>query len=96
MKRKVELRPAARRDLDRFDQFLLKMSALAAQRRMRWLRAELASLADNPLRGRSTDLHRFELVLRYARAAYVVRYRLTPDAVVITRIWHGKERRPPR
>ncbi len=48
MKRTVELRPAARRDLDRFDRFR------------------------------------------------VVRYRVTPDTVVITRIWHGKERRPPR
>jgi plasmid stabilization system protein ParE len=96
VKRTVELRPAARRDLDKFDRFLLKMSALAAQRRMRWLRAELASLGDNPLRGQSTNRRQFQLVLRYARAVYVVRYRVTPDAVVITRIWHGRERRPPR
>lgn len=96
MKRTVELRPAARRDLDRFDRFLLKMSAPAAQRRMAWLRAELASLADDPVRGQSTDRRRFQLVLRYARAVYVVRYRVTPDKVVITRIWNGKEQRPLR
>jgi plasmid stabilization system protein ParE len=32
--------------------------------------------------------------LRYARAAYVVRYRLTPDKVIVVSIWHGKENRP--
>jgi plasmid stabilization system protein ParE len=91
--RAVELRPAARRDLERFDRFLLKMSALAAQRRTRWLRAELASLAANPFRGQSADRRRFQLTLRYARAVYVVRYRVTDEAVVITRIWHGREKR---
>ncbi len=94
MSRIVELRPAADRDLERFDDFLLTMSELAAQRRARWLRAQIATLADNPQRGRSMGRQRYELVVRYARSTYVVRYKLTRDAVLITRIWHGKENRP--
>lgn len=90
----VELRPAARRDLERFDEFLLRLSADAANRRMRWLRAQLASLADNPLRGRSSDRRRFQLIVRYGRSTYVVRYRIEKETVIITRIWHGKENRP--
>jgi plasmid stabilization system protein ParE len=37
---------------------------------------------------------RYELVLRYARSRYLLRYRVTPDAVIVVRIFHGKERRP--
>lgn len=94
MTRTVELRPRAGRDLDRFETFLLKMSYSAAQRRLHWLRAEIASLAENPHRGQSQDRQRFVLVLRYARATYVIRYRLTPTSVVVIRIWNGKESRP--
>ena len=35
-----------------------------------------------------------QLVLRYARSSYLVRYTLTRDRVIVTRIWHGKENRP--
>ena len=89
----VELRPAARRD-DRFDDFLLFLSASAAEQRMDWLRAKLASLADDPFRGQSTDRRRLQWVLRHRSSTYVIRYRIEQDAVVITRIWHGKENRP--
>ena len=94
MTRTVELRPAAERDLDRFEDFLADMSELAAKRRMRWLRAEIHSLADNPRRGQARGRQRFQLVLRYARSSYLVRYTLTRDRVIVTRIWHGKENRP--
>jgi plasmid stabilization system protein ParE len=91
--RRVEFRPQAERDLDRLDNFLLKMSYLAAQRRMRGLRAEIASLAENPHRGQQRDRRRYQLYLRYARSTYVVRYHLTAESVTITRISHGKEKR---
>lgn len=89
----VELRPAARRDLDHFDEFLLRLSAAAATRRMCWLRSQLASLAENPFRGQSTDRRRFQWVLRYARSTYVVRYRIEQQTILITRIWHGRQDR---
>ena len=35
-----------------------------------------------------------ETVVLYGKSSYLVRYRVTDDAVIITRIWHGKENRP--
>jgi len=92
--RQIELRPRARRDIVRFENFLRNMSENAAERRIDWLQREILSLADNPHRGQSQDRQRYVLVLRYARAAYVVRYRLTPTKVIVIGIRHGKENRP--
>ena len=94
--RRVELRPGARRDLLRLETFLAKMSPPAAERRMAWLQSELQALGAEPQRGRHFSRQRFELVLRYRRASYIVRYRVTDDKVTITRIFHGREDRPPR
>lgn len=90
----VELRPQARKDLLRFETFLKTMSAVAAARRINWLQKEIRALGDNPLRGQSQDRRRYVLVLRYARSAYIIRYRLTRDKIIVVRIWHGKENRP--
>jgi plasmid stabilization system protein ParE len=92
--REIELRPRARKDLLRFEKFLKKLSAIAAERRINWLLDQLQSLGDNPHRGQSQDRRRYVLVLRYVRSAYVIRYRLASDKVVIISIWHGKENRP--
>lgn len=35
-----------------------------------------------------------ETVVLYGKSSYLVRYRVTDDAVIVTRIWHGKENRP--
>jgi plasmid stabilization system protein ParE len=34
-----------------------------------------------------------ELVVRFGRDGYVVRYRVTPSVVLVTRIFHGREDR---
>ena len=92
---RVELRPQAERDLKRLEKFLLKLSAGASQRRLNWLRAEIAMLAERPARGRlALSPAQYELILRYGRSRYLLRYRVTPSAVIIIRIFHGKERRP--
>ena len=31
------------------------------------------------------------MVLPFGQSAYVIRYRVTTDRVIITRIWHGLE-----
>jgi plasmid stabilization system protein ParE len=54
------------------------------------------SLTDSPERGRPATRSGFrELVVPFGRGAYVIRYRIdrTRDAVVITRLWHGREQR---
>ena len=34
-----------------------------------------------------------ELVVKFGKSAYVVRYRVTDGAVIVLRIWHGRQNR---
>jgi plasmid stabilization system protein ParE len=95
MSRKVELHPAADRDVDRLAEFLIPMSERAARARSKQIREKLRSLGEAPFKGRqgpTPDLR--ELVMRFGRSSYVARYRITDDAIIILRIWHGLEDRP--
>ena len=94
MKRRVELRPAAERDLDRLAGFIAKLDERAADKRERGLREALRKLGDRPFLGRpgpAPDLR--EQVARFGRSSYLIRYRVTQEAVIIIRIWHGREDR---
>lgn len=95
MTRRVELRPAARKDLDRVVAFLAGLDERSADRRERWLRESLRSLGRRPFKGRPykqrQDLREF--TFKYDKSSYLFRYRVADDLVVITRIWHGKEDR---
>ncbi|PZO55158.1 MAG: type II toxin-antitoxin system RelE/ParE family toxin [Alphaproteobacteria bacterium] len=91
---RVELRPAAERDLDRLVVFMAKLDERAADRRERWLRESIRKLGDRPLMGRPGPRSSLrERVLKYGRSSYLVRYRVTDEALVVLRIWHGKEDR---
>ena len=35
-----------------------------------------------------------ETVVAYGKSRYVIRYLVTDEAVIIARIWHGRENRP--
>jgi toxin ParE1/3/4 len=93
--RKVELHAAADRDLDRLAAFLVPMSERAARARSKQIREKLRSLAETPFIGRQgPDPNMRELVMRFGKSTYVARYRVTDDAIVVLRIWHGLEDRP--
>jgi plasmid stabilization system protein ParE len=54
------------------------------------------SLAELPERGRPAVRPEYrELIVPFGAGAYVIRYRIDHrrDAVIITRIWHGREQR---
>lgn len=94
MTRRVELRPAARRDLDRLVSFLAKLDERAADRRERWLRESLRALGRHPFKGRPGKRPNLrEFTLRYGKSSYLIRYAVTDELVAIVRIWHGKEER---
>ena len=94
MTRRVELRPAARRDLDRLVAFMAKLDARAADRRENWLRESLRALTKHPFKGRPGQREGTrEFTLKFGRSSYLVRYQVTDDAVIIARIWQGKEKR---
>jgi plasmid stabilization system protein ParE len=92
--KRVELLPAAQRDLLRLERHLERHSARAALRMFDTLSAKILSLGKHPFKGHlgpSPDLR--ELVVKFGKSGYVVRYRIADDAVIIIRIWHGKEDR---
>ncbi|MEO8926576.1 MAG: type II toxin-antitoxin system RelE/ParE family toxin [Caulobacteraceae bacterium] len=79
----------------RLEAFLAIKNQRAALAATDALLAAVRSLGDFPERGRpGKGAGRRELVVKYGRDAYVVRYRVTIDAVVVTRIFHGRENRP--
>jgi plasmid stabilization system protein ParE len=54
----------------------------------------ILSLSEQPFKGveRPSDMR--EIFVKFGKSAYVIRYRVTDDAVIITRIWHGRQNRP--
>lgn len=92
--RRVELRPAARRDMLRFERNLGRHSPQAALRMFNLVTARVLSLGAEPFKGvpRQSDFR--ELFVKFGKSAYVIRYQVTDDAVIVTRIWHGRQNRP--
>jgi addiction module RelE/StbE family toxin len=79
----------SRRDLQSIDAYIGQFAPLAAQRFTARLVSTVQSLAENPERGRRLRGATRELVVV---APYLIRYRVTADAVEIIRIKHGAQR----
>jgi plasmid stabilization system protein ParE len=92
--RRVVLRPAARRDMLRFERYLNRHSPRAAVRMFNLVTSRIVSLAEMPFKGVERPAGMRELVVKFGRSAYVVRYRVTDDTVIVTRVWHGRQNRP--
>jgi plasmid stabilization system protein ParE len=54
----------------------------------------ILSLAAEPFKGVERPAGMRELDVKFGKSAYVVRYRVTDDAVIVTRVWHGRQNRP--
>lgn len=93
-RRAIDFTPAARADLIRLRKHLEPESPRAAQRAVDRIITGIDLLADFPEMGVQTRPPFRTLFLRFGSSAYVVRYRIADDVVVITRIWHGREDRP--
>jgi plasmid stabilization system protein ParE len=84
---------AAAADLVRLQAFLGDKNDQAAQRAAAALAAAM-QLLTFPERGRPSDIAGLrELIVPFGRSAYVFRYKVAAqgDAVVILRVWHGRE-----
>jgi|CXWL01.1.fsa_nt_gi plasmid stabilization system protein ParE len=92
--RRVELRPAARRDMLRFERSLNRHSPKAALRMFDLVTGRILSLAEHPFKGVERPNGFRELIIKFGKSAYVVRYRVSDDAVMITRVWHSLQNRP--
>ncbi len=88
--------PAAWEDIQRLHDFLLKRDAfVAASRAMEVILEGAESLEKMPEMGRpmNDELGRRELFLPFRSEAYVLRYVLDRDDIVIIRVWHSREYR---
>jgi len=87
--------PQARQDVARLHSFLVGKSRKAGSRAARLILKGANRLAEQPLLGRpmDDDTQRREFVIPAGGSAYVLRYRIDGDAVVVIRVWHSRENR---
>jgi plasmid stabilization system protein ParE len=90
---RVVLTERARADFDRLHAFLAAKSPRSAQRAAQRIIEGIDLLALFPHSGVVVKGDIRNAFIRFGRSGYVVRYKIESDAVLITRIWHGKERR---
>lgn len=88
---KVVVTPKASADVDRLEAWLLAINPPAAAKVGPLLDNAIASLEALPNRGRLLSDGVRELVVRFGRAAYLVRYVVWEDTVLITGILHSRE-----
>jgi plasmid stabilization system protein ParE len=93
VKFRVVISRAASKDVDRLEAWLLDKKPNAAVRVGGILRDAIASLEDWPERGRLVAGDTRELDVKFGRGTYVMRFYVSGDQVVVTRIFHGRERR---
>lgn len=93
MRRKIVYSQRSDIDLARLEEFIAAESRRSAARAIARILRGLQNLERFPEMGKDIGECYRELVLRYGKSGYVIRYRITDDAVVITRVWHGREDR---
>ena len=93
---KIVLSPRASGDLERLRTFLSEHGDAVTQRAVTTLRERIALLAEFPGLGKPFGQRNLrELYVPFGSSAYVIRYYVSRkrDAVVLLRIWHGRESR---
>ena len=94
MKRATRLSPHAARDLLRVVSFLNTRNPDASRRALQAIEEAVRSLETLGERGRpGARENQRELLVPFGRDGYVIRYTLSLSLVVVTRIFHGRERR---
>lgn len=84
--------PETVEDLARLREFIGHKSPLAAQKAARRILDAAAVLRGQPELGHVVEGEDFrDLVAAFGAGAYVLRYRIDADAIVIARVWHSRE-----
>lgn len=92
--RRLIISRRAESDFDRLEAFIAADSPGRAERSIDNLRKSVNRLRRFPELGVSIGEGRRQLYVKNGKSAFVVRYRIFDDAVLIIRLWHGKEHRP--
>lgn len=87
--------PEARDDISHLFDFLIDKDPDAALRMLQRVRAGAATLLEFPQAGKrmDEDTERRELFVPFGVGAYVLRYRLRNETIVVIRVWHSRELR---
>ena len=87
--------PQAQADIQRLYDFLLERDPGAAERAIRAIQLGAQRLLEFPRIGRrmDDDTERRELYVPFGAGAYVLRYRIHEDTIVVIRVWHSREER---
>lgn len=87
--------PEAQQDIVRLYELLHEKSPTAAQKMINTLLKGADHLQTFPEMGKpmEDELQRRELFVPFGAGAYVLRYKLSGDQVVIIRVWHSRESR---
>ena len=95
MRRRVRFLSSARWDLVRLSDFLAGADPAKALDALEAILAGAASLSEYAERGAPVEPpNGRKLIVPFGRAAYIIFYRVDPDGVIITRIFHSLEDRP--
>jgi len=92
---KLRWLPAAFQDIERLYEYLVEKDPSAAARAMATILDGAEGLEDMPEIGKpmNDDTGRRERFLPFGAGAYVLRYKLYGEAIVIIRVWHSREQR---
>lgn len=87
--------PQAQADIQRLYDFLLERDPRAVERAIRAIQLGAQRLLDFPRVGRRMDdaTERRELSVPFGAGAYILRYRIHEDTIVVIRVWHSREER---
>lgn len=87
--------PEAKQDIARLHSFLHEKNPDAARRMVDCLLQGAEQLLVFPEIGRplEDELQRRELFLPFGAGAYVLRYRLQGERIIVIRVWHSREQR---
>jgi plasmid stabilization system protein ParE len=87
--------PEAQTDVRRLYDFLLAEAPSAAERAIRAIPLGAGKVLEFPRIGRpmEDETERRELFIPFGTGAYVLRYRIHADAIVIVRVWHSRQER---
>lgn len=92
----IRLTAAAVSDLERLRTFLSTQNPLAAADALVAIWSAIDDVERFPKLGMPTDDPEIrQLLIRFGKAGYVIRYvyDVTTDVIVVTRIWHSRESR---
>jgi len=89
--KRLQFTASATRDLWRLRDFIAEHDPAAAARVSKRLGRTIRLLRDQPALGK--EVEELPDVRELAAGDYVVRYTVREDAVVVLRVWHGRESR---